>query len=287
MNKKITLLLIIALLAVSTSPIVGRALENVGSVSISFWRMFIAGITLWMFSLMRPQGKMKLRSNISKTIYAGILLGIHFALFFEAIKITKISNATFLGTLAPFFTLLVEYFFLKRFYDNKVLLGLLFTFMGSLIILGYQFDLSSKYTLGNIYAILCSVSIAAALMIGGNVRKDEDTVVYTRTLYISASLTLFLISIILKQELLGYNFYEYLGLIFLGLVPTILGHNAIYYSLRYVSPTIAAAFPLGEPIIATILAYFIFFEDITLNIFIGGSITFIGLILISLYKKIK
>ena len=287
MNKKITLLLIIALLAVSTSPIVGRALENVGSVSISFWRMFIAGITLWIFSFMRPQGKMKRRNNISKTIYAGILLGIHFALFFEAIKITKISNATFLGTLAPFFTLLVEYFFLKRFYDNKVLLGLLFTFMGSLIILGYQFDLSSKYTLGNIYAILCSVSIAAALMIGANVRKDEDTIVYTRTLYVSASLTLFLISIILKQELLGYNFNEYLGLIFLGLVPTILGHNAIYYSLRYVPPTIAAAFPLGEPIIATILAYFIFFEEITLNIFIGGSITFIGLILISLYKKIK
>ena len=159
--------------------------------------------------------------------------------------------------------------------------------MGSLIILGYQFDLSSKYTLGNIYAILCSVSIAAALMIGASVRKDEDTVVYTRTLYISASLTLFLISIVLKQDLLGYNFNEYLGLIFLGLVPTILGHNAIYYSLRYVPPTIAAAFPLGEPIIATILAYFIFFEDITLNIFIGGSITFIGLILISLYKKIK
>ena len=287
MNKKITLLLIIALLAVSTSPIVGRALENVGSVSISFWRMFIAGITLWIFSFMRPQGKMKRRNNISKTIYAGILLGIHFALFFEAIKITKISNATFLGTLAPFFTLLVEYFFLKRFYDNKVLLGLFFTFMGSLIILGYQFDLSSKYTLGNIYAILCSVSIAAALMIGANVRKDEDTIVYTRTLYASASLTLFLISIILNQELLGYNFNEYLGLIFLGLVPTILGHNAIYYSLRYVSPTIAGAFPLGEPIIATILAYFIFFEDITINIFIGGSITFIGLILISLYKKIK
>ncbi len=287
MNKKITLLLIIALLAVSTSPIVGRALENVGSVSISFWRMFIAGITLWIFSFMRPQGKMKRRSNISKTIYAGILLGIHFALFFEAIKITKISNATFLGTLAPFFTLVVEYFFLKRFYDNKVLLGLFFTFMGSLIILGYQFDLSSKYTLGNIYAILCSVSIAAALMIGANVRKDEDTIVYTRTLYASASLTLFLISIILNQELLGYNFNEYLGLIFLGLVPTILGHNAIYYSLRYVPPTIAAAFPLGEPIIATILAYFIFFEEITLNIFIGGSITFIGLILISLYKKIK
>ena len=287
MNKKITLLLILALLSVSTSPIVGRALENVGSVSISFWRMFLAGIILWIFSIIWPQGKMKVSYNLKKTIYAGILLGIHFALFFEAIKITKIANATFLGTLAPFFTLIIEYFILKRFYNNKVLLGLFFTLVGSLIILGYQFDLSSKYTLGNIYAILCSISIAAALMIGENVRKDESTIVYTRTLYLSASVTLFFIAFIINEGLFGYNFNEYIGLLFLGLVPTILGHNSIYYSIRYVSPTIAAAFPLGEPIIATILAYFIFFEDITLNIFIGGSITIIGLILISLYKKIK
>jgi drug/metabolite transporter (DMT)-like permease len=287
MNKKITLLLIIALLAVSTSPIIGRALDNVSSVSISFWRMFIAGSALWIFSFLRPQGKMKLTYNIKKTIYAGILLGIHFILFFEAIKITKISNATFLGTLAPFFTLIVEYFFLKRFYDKKVLLGLFFTIIGSLVIIGHQFDLSSEYTLGNLYAILCSISIAASLMIGESIRKNEDTIVYTRTLYMSAALTLFFIAIISEEQLIGYNNNEYLGLIFLGLVPTILGHNAIYYSLRYVSPTIVAAFPLGEPIIATILAYFIFFESITLNIFIGGSITFVGLILISLYKKIK
>ena len=79
----------------------------------------------------------------------------------------------------------------------------------------------------------------------------------------------------------------YLGLIFLGLVPTILGHNSIYYSIKYVSPTIASAFPLGEPIIATMFAYFIFSEIITLNIFIGGMITVFGLIIISIYKKIK
>ena len=287
MNKKITLLLIVALLSVSTSPIVGRALTEVGAISISFWRMFIAAIILWIFSFIKPQGKMKVSANINKTIYAGILLGIHFALFFEAIKITKIANATFLGTLAPFFTLLVELFVLKRYYNKKVLLGLLFTLIGSLIILGYQFDLDSQYTIGNIYAILCSISIAIALMIGESVRKSEDTIVYTRSLYLSASATLLLIAIIANENMVNHSVYEFLGLIFLGLVPTILGHNSIYYSIRYVSPTIAAAFPLGEPIIATILAYFIFSEIITINIFLGGFITFLGLILISRYKKIK
>jgi len=285
MNSKITLLLILALLSVSTSPIIGRALVGVNAVSISFWRMFIAAIVLWLFSLIKPQGKIKSSININRTICAGILLGIHFALFFEAIKITKIANATFLGTLAPFFTLIIELYILKRYYSSKILLGLFLTLIGSIIILGYQFNIESQYTIGNLYAVLCSICIAIALMIGEKVRQKEDTIVYTRLLYLSASFTLFMISILVNETLLSFNRNEFLGLVFLGLVPTILGHNSIYYSLKYVPPTIVAAFPLGEPIIATFFAFFIFSEYISLNIFIGGCITGIGLVLISIYKK--
>ncbi|MAZ60643.1 MAG: hypothetical protein CMG50_00505 [Candidatus Marinimicrobia bacterium] len=285
MNSKITLLLILALLSVSTSPIIGRALVGVNAVSISFWRMFIAAIILWLFSLIKPQGKMKVSININRTICAGILLGIHFALFFEAIKITKIANATFLGTLAPFFTLIIELYILKRYYSSKILFGLFLTLIGSIIILGYQFNIESQYTIGNLYAVLCSICIAIALMIGEQVRQKEDTIVYTRLLYLSASFTLFIISILVNETLFSFNRNEFLGLFFLGLVPTILGHNSIYYSLKYVPPTIVAAFPLGEPIIATFFAFFIFSEYISLNIFIGGCITGIGLVLISIYKK--
>ncbi len=287
MNKKITLLLILALFSVSTSPIIGRALTGVGAVSISFWRMFLASMILWIFSMIKPQGTISSSVNLKRTILAGILLGIHFALFFEAIKITKISNATFLGTLATFFTLLIELFILKRQYDRKVLLGLMFTLMGSLIILAYNFDMDTKYTVGNLYAILCSISIAGALMIGEKVRRTEKTITYTRTLYLSASITLLFIAFIANENLFQNTFNEYLGLLFLGLVPTIFGHNSIYYAIRYVSPTIVSAFPLGEPIIATIFAYFLFSENITINIFLGGLFTFLGLILISRYKKIK
>ena len=116
MKNKITILLILALFSVSTSPIIGRALVGVGAISISFWRMFFASIALWLFSIFKKQGKMKVKNNLQRTIYAGILLGVHFALFFEAIKITKIANATFLGTLAPFFTLVFELYILKRYY---------------------------------------------------------------------------------------------------------------------------------------------------------------------------
>ena len=285
MNIKITLLLILALFSVSTSPIIGRALENVGAISISFWRMILASIILWMFSFLKPQGKINILKNRNKIIYAGILLGLHFALFFEAIKITSISNATFLGTLAPFFTLILEIYILKRTFSKVVLFGLIITFLGSLIILVYDFDLSSSFTLGNIYAVLCSICLSIAFIIAEKVRENENTIVYTRTLYLSAAITLFFISIFANETLLISNNIDFLGLLFLGLVPTIIGHNSIYYAIKYVSPTIVAAFPLGEPIIATILALFIFNELITFNIYLGGALTLFGLILISQYKK--
>ena len=285
MNIKITLLLVLALFSVSTSPIIGRALENVGAISISFWRMFLASFILWIYSLVKPQGKIKISKNRNKIIYAGVLLGFHFALFFEAIKITSISNATFLGTLAPFFTLILEIYFLKRKFSRVVLLGLIVTFFGSIIILVYDFDLSTSFTLGNIYAVLCSICLAIAFVIAEKVRENENTIVYTRTLYLSAALTLLLISFFANETLMINNHIDFLGLLFLGLVPTIIGHNSIYYAIKYVSPTIVAAFPLGEPIIATILAYFIFNEFITFNIYIGGALTLVGLILISQYKK--
>ena len=286
MNYRITILLVIALLSVSTSPIVAKSLIGVPAVAISFWRMFIGSFLLWLYSIFYKQGNVKKRKNYSKTILAGILLGLHFSLFFGAIKLTLISNATFLGTLAPLFTLIFEIFILKRKFNYKVLFGLGLSFIGAYMIFGNDFNLSEKYVLGNLLAIICSLCLALCFMIAEKVRQIENTIVYTRLLYLSAASTLFIIALINNTPLLGFNSYEYLGLIFLGIVPTIIGHNAIYYSVKYVSPTIVSAFPLGEPIIATILAFFIFGESIGLNIYIGGSITFLGLILITMQKQL-
>ena len=93
-------LLFTAMLAVSTSPIIARYLDDVPAVAISFWRMGFGALILWIISVIKKQIPLSYE-NRNKTIMAGIFLGIHFALFFGAIKLTTIANATFLGTLAP------------------------------------------------------------------------------------------------------------------------------------------------------------------------------------------
>ena len=281
---KIMFLLVFAMFCVSTSPILGRLLSNVPSVGISFWRMAIGATILWIYSFFIPQESLSSK-NKSFTILGGFFLGIHFQFFFESIKLTTIANATFLGTLAPIFTLFLEKFWLKRKISLQIIYALVIIFIGSVIIIGNQFDVSSNYTKGNLYALICSFWISLAFMISENVRKEADTISYSRTMFTSAAFTLLVISFYNGDSLMNYSKMDYLGLFLLGLIPTIFGHSILYYSLRYVQPTIVASFPVGEPIIASILAYFIFSESIGMSIYVGGTLTLIGLLVLARSKS--
>ena len=123
------------MLAVSTSPIIARYLNNVPAVAISFWRMGFGAIILWGISLVKKKDALN-NGALKRTLIAGIFLGIHFALFFGAIKLTTIANATFLGTLAPLFTFIIEKYILKRSHALGVLFGLGFAVFGTIIIVG-------------------------------------------------------------------------------------------------------------------------------------------------------
>ena len=71
----------------------------------------------------------------------------------------------------------------------------------------------------------------------------------------------------------------------LGLIPTLIGHTAFSYSVKFVSPTVIAALPLGEPIIASYLAWVLFTERVSLCVVSGGLIIFIGLIILIMNKQ--
>ena len=282
MNIRVFLILFIAMISVSTSPIVARLLVDVSAVSVSFWRMFIGGILLWIISLIpiftqKPLSK----ENRKKTQISGVLLGFHFYFFFSAVKMTTIANATFLGTIAPLFTILIEIFWLKRIISKYIIATLFIILLASSMIVMDDFNFSSDYTLGNLYAIICSLLLGIGFVISENVRQTESTISFSRRLYINAALTLFLLSIVLNEPIFNsiiINPKNILGLLILGIVPTIFGHNSLYYAVKHMSPSIIASVPLGEPIIASILAFFLFKEPISILIIISGLIIIVGLL---------
>ncbi len=279
-QSRIIPLLFLGLLSISASPIVAKSLSSSGTI-VAFWRMLLASFFLWCYSAIYYKNMKSLSSsNKIKTSIAGVLLGIHFILFFEAVKITTIANATFLGTLAPFFTLMIEFLIFKRRYKKMVYLGMIISLVGIFIVLINGFDLSSKFTLGNIYAIFCSLAIGLAFLISEKVRDTEGTIEYTRMLYGIAALTIFIIGSFYTKSFIVTQNTEILGFIFLALIPTILGHNIFYYCVKFTTPTIISTIPLGEPIIASFIAFFLFNEFISFNTAIGGALCIYGIFII-------
>ena len=285
MRVKIFFILFIAMLSVSTSPIIAEGLlSNVPAVAISFWRMGFGALILWCISLIKKQAPLT-NENRNKTLIAGIFLGIHFALFFSAIKLTTIANATFLGTLAPLFTFCIEKFILKRKHVKGISIGLGIAVLGAFIIVANKFEFSSGHTIGNLLAICCSIFLGMAFMISEKVRKDVGTLSYSRTLFTSAAITLFAISFFTNDPLTKFSEIEFGGLLLLGIIPTLMGHGSMYFAIRHASPTVVAATPMGEPILASIIAFFLFENQIPgSETLIGGSITLLGIFILARQK---
>ena len=274
MSFRLFLILGLALFSVSTTSIVVRHLVLVPAVVIAFWRMSTASVMLWSYSAVKPSGKLSPENRIP-IILAGIFLGSHFATFFVAIRLTSIASATLLGCLAPLFTSILEWLSGEEL-KEKVITGLCLSLFGTLIL---QLNPSSvgRASVGNFLAIASSFFMALTWFQAKKIRKNTNTVVYGRTLFFISSITIFLVVIFTKESIFGFGSESFFWFLFLGFVPSILGHNLLNYSIKYISATSVSSVVLGEPIIASILGYIIFGEKIPQSSWVGGPLILVGL----------
>ena len=275
MKKNKFLLLMIALLSVSSASLVVRMLPDTNAITIAFWRMFLASIMVFTISY----------KNIfsfvpdKKIILAGVFLGIHFALFFRSVQLTSIAEAALLGTTAPIFTELYAIIFQKKPILPVVIFGLFVAFVGAGVLVS-QSSFSETGALGNVLAILCSIAISFVLVVGKDIRKRVGLFEYTRWLFFFASCTLFIISLIANVSIFSFSPVDFPWFIFLALVPTMVGHNIFYYLIKTLNTTTVAAVPLGEPIISSLGALALFGEPIGVAVVVGGGITLLGVFLV-------
>ena len=115
-------------------------------------------------------------------------------------------------------------------------------------------------------------------------RKNLDLTTYVTPVYSVAAASLILMSLITGTKLTGFSNSTY-GLFFLiALIPMIFGHTLYNWALKYLSAPVVSLSLLGEPVGASILAFFLLGETPNSFTIIGGVITLLG-ILISAYRS--
>ena len=278
MTVRIGLILLLAMVSVSSTSLVVRSVATVPALVLAFWRMLTASGMLWSYSVIRPAGKLS-PINKKRIIFAGIFLGCHFACFFLGVRNTSIANATLLGCMAPIFTVIISIFQKKKI-NKMTYVGLSVALIGGGIIQSGDLSLNNANLFGNSIALLSALFIAITFVLAEEIRQETNSIVYGRSLFFVASITVLLIAATAGDSILNFKAGDIPWFLFLGLVPSIFGHNLLNYAVKYITPTAVSAVPLGEPIIASIFGLLLFGETIPFGALLGGPIVLIGVYII-------
>ena len=278
MSIRIYLILIIALFSVSSTSLIVRYLVSVPALTLAFWRMFSSGTILWGYTSIKPHRSQE-KISIHRVIIAGLFLGLHFALFFLGIRETSITNATLLANTGPFFTAIFSWIN-KEQVSKKTVLGLSLSFIGICVVQSPVFNLEGENTLGNLLCLTSGLCLAITYIFASKIRKKTSALVYSRSAFLIASLTIAIASITTGVSLFDFEKEHILWFLALGLFPSILGHNLLTYSIKYLTPTSVASIPLGEPIVASVFASFLFSEKISPEALLGGGLILMGIFMV-------
>lgn len=249
---------------------------------------------LWTVLLMTPVtlGNKVIRkelSGVSKkhlilSCFSGAFLAVHFVLWFESLQHTTVASSTTIVCTEVIWVSLGYCLFLKGRLSGKAMAAIGITLAGSLCIAFADSAAGEAHLYGDILSLLAAVAVAAYVLLGRVVREHLSTTVYTYIVYTACSVVLLVTCMIQGISLWGYGASAAVVGLLLAVFSTILGHSIFSWCLKYFSPSFVSASKLCEPVVAAVLAGFLFGEIPTaLQVF--GGIMILGGVLY--YSRIE
>ncbi len=177
---------------------------------------------------------------------------------------TSVANVALLSNLNPIFVGLAGYFLFGQKFDRRFVIGLVLAIAGAGAFELSEAQFSADQLQGDALAFISAVFIATYLILIEKLQGRFST--STIMMWRCGTTTTFLLPLLpfIEDRLLPQTQNGWLLIIFQALFCQVLGQGLLAYSLSKLSSGVVAITLLLEPIIASIFAWFIFGEQITL-----------------------
>ncbi|TEB15955.1 EamA-like transporter family protein [Pelotomaculum sp. FP] len=230
---------------------------------IAFYRLAFTVLLLTPLAL-NSSGRRELRRipgrDLAMATLAGAFLALHFAVWIASLQYTSVASSTVLVTMQPLFVVTGGFFFFKEKIPLRGLAGGAAALSGSVIISLGDFQAGGQALWGDILAFSGAFMVALYILIGRSLRSRLSLFPYVFLVYGTSAFFLLLINLASRTPLFPYPVMDWVWFLALAVVPTIFGHTVFNWALRYVKAAVVSVSILGEPVGATLMAYFIFKE---------------------------
>jgi drug/metabolite transporter (DMT)-like permease len=211
---------------------------------------------------------------------AGLVLAAHFAAWIASLLYTSVAVSTLLVTTTPIWTELYDVAHERRVPSRAYLIALGLALGGmALIAFGRPAvppPIAGHALYGDGLALVGSIAIGAYLILVRSAGANTDgtrmstRAIVTRTYAVAALVLIVWCSIAHQGAPSISNVSAWAGILAMALVSQLLGHTALNAALRDFTPSIIAMTTLLEPVIAAVLAAFIFHETVSWRATTGG-----------------
>lgn len=285
--QKNLLVLHITVLIFGLTGIFGKLLEDLGSLNTVLYRVIIGGAGIGVYAFIKRK---KLRLNSTKQFLqlagVGSLICAHWFFFFESINQSNVSIAlATISTSSLFLALLQPLITHRKLVGYELLLGVL-VIVGLVIILGYEF----QYWLGIVYSLIAALLSAIFSLINSNLVQTEDSTVISFYEICIGAVILGVILILTGNitSPVDITAWQWLWLVFLGLIATSFAFIASVTVMKVLSPfTVSLTINL-EPVYSILIALLVFKEDEHMSPqFYLGALLIIATLFINAYLKRK
>jgi drug/metabolite transporter (DMT)-like permease len=261
------------------------ALITITSDALVWYRMLFASVFLSMFIVFKKKSfRIPLKSFV-KLIFVGLLIALHWILFFKAIHVSNVSITLSVFSLGAFFASVLE----PIFYGRKVLWYEVF--FGLIIIAGLALIMKVEvnYLDGMLYALGSIILGVLFTLMNGKLIVNHDPSVISFYEFLAG---VFFISVyFLFQQKFTLDFFvltfnNWVLILILASVCTAYAFTASVKVMQKLTPYTVMLTTNLEPVYGIILAYFILGgkEKMSFGFYIGALIIVITVILNGVIK---
>lgn len=272
--------LLAGVVAVSWAAIFIR-LTDAPALSIAAYRLLLAALPVAAFALLRRRDELLRLTRREQFLLAvsGLTLALHFATWIASLSRTTVASSVALVTTQPVWVALLALVVLRERVSAQAALAMAVATAGGVTIAGADIAVSGEALLGDALAVAGAICAAVYFVVGRRVRPTLSLAGYVGVVYAVAATALMAGAAAAGQPLGGFSARTWTLLVLLALVPQLVGHSLLNWSLRYLSAPFVSVAVLGEPVISTALAVPLLGEYPGLLRIVGGAITLGGVYL--------
>jgi len=215
-------------------------------------------------------------------ISSGVLLALTMLFYMKAINVIPLANAVFMLFLGPILAAVISPIFLKERYSFLNILLLFIAFLGFMLLLEFKLDFGVQDSLAYIWAACSGLCYGIYIVLNRVMPRDMNTM--TRSVYQLLLGFLAMLPFVFTVDHIAITVSDLYWLVGISFFQGFVGITLIIVAIRHLKTVEYGTVSYIEPLVASVLGYFLYNENLSSMQVLGCALILVGGI-IQIYKS--